>query len=376
MKQSGLKHDILKELDFRSNTMNTSSFMDGSNYDSTKTDKHMPPLNKYTNMDKPKYQSKNQVLSDLVGGICSKDDLNPHDKGNPISLRPSVVKIDPIKPKVQNSTIEKNSNKSKHQLNAGLLISAIVNVGNENTPTLNMSSRQNSKGSLNAVNTPKPLNVVERESKENIQRGSGGLRSSSGKLTILMPKNLHLTHEQVAFLSNLQNSLDVVGQMKESLDDSRKMLEQANRDLEISRGQSDQLRQEIRIRDESIASLKLQASRVVEDRNLLAIELAAVKQQPLEHQSKADRLEKECASLRAKNKKLVIDQHVLQEIVKEMVFEKEQHLNNSSFHHRDAKCLSEIELLYQRTDPEQNFSSRQTDLYHSFGDAGIQLHNS
>lgn len=372
----GLKDDILKEFEFRSNTLNVSSVMELSNFDSTKAETPILTQKRIPHEEKNRVPNKNQVLSDLVLGLCGPNNSAPHDKGNPTTSKALTNKSDGQASNLQNVQKIDGNLKQKSQLTVTSLATSITDIEKENQPNNRLMQKVNSKGSLLKGQVQNTLTNMESESRESSQLGYKGGKSPSSKISILMPKNLTMTKEQVAFLGNLQNSLDVIGQMKAALDDARKKLEQSKKERESSLHQTTQLQQEIKARDETIASLRSQAARVVEDRNLLAVELAALKQQPLENQTKAERLEKECNVLRSKNKKLVVDQQVLQEIIKEMVFEKEQHLNNSSFHHRDANCLNEIELLYQRPDQAEFCSSRQTDLFHSFGESGVQLHHS
>jgi len=185
--------------------------------------------------------------------------------------------------------------------------------------------------------------------------------------SIQMPKNLKLTPEQLSFLSNVQNSVEIISQLKSKIENLRVEFEAVEEENKLLKAKNQKLTSDISSKESSFVLFKKQATKVLEERNQLVQEMALLRVQSPENQLKVQKLEQTVTELAAKNKKLLIDQHVLQEIIKEMVFEKEQLANsvNVSF-----QPESTLEAYLGRTNPGV-ISQRDhlpQEIYHSFGD--------
>lgn len=309
----------MKELDFQSNTVNASSILEGL----------LPEPHRHSPYAKRR--------EELLGGICdrstgSKENFKGYSSGHAPSKDPYAA-----------------SPLANHPLHAP---GAQAAFGRETpgfhaqaVPGQAVGSRQRSSdasGLKNSQRRPPPVNL---------------------------PKNLRLSSEQVTFLSDVHNSMEVIAQLKTKIEALKLEKEDMHEEVGRCRAELARAKEELGARDAAVALIKKQATKLLEERNQIFKELAAYRSHPPEALAKSHALQKENHELRAKNKKLLVDQHVLQEIIKEMVFEKDQ--TNASAGGPDGGfgALDPYFNLKARPDSLKN-----TELYHSFGDLGISGH--
>lgn len=365
-KTTALKDNILKELDLKNNTLNGSSLIEGFSAELVKNTKEGKETaiieSQNTNPLITNQETRVTPLKDLLSGICGQTP-NPNygitrlEQKVPIAVK--EVKRQTAKTPQPNKT-SSGTRPSSESINSILSSIEGTNKENRGQPSgLQTSSQLPSKAASKKD--------AEQFSNNHTEISNHGHPSGQNKRIILMPRNLQLTKEQVAFLGDVQNALDVVSQMKTKIESLQMQGNSADRHAASLSEELTKFKAELALRDEANLTLKAQLARCFEEKNHLASELAGFKNSVLDHRGRLESIEKECQSLRAKNKKLVVDNHVLQEIMKEMVFEKDQQLNGSSFHHRDAGHLSEVELLYAQPLTSDGYN-QSPDMYHSFGE--------
>lgn len=321
-----LRDELLKETDFQSNGVNVSSILDGLVQESSR-------------------KTTNRRKEDMINALC---DISNSSKDNNKSYASGGNTKENIRP-YENMPVRSNGH--------------IIHTNNNpmNGAGKEKGTQQQAHHQNDHYNGSQGINYRQKSIDGGLFKATPVKKPSA----LNLPKNLRLSSEQVTFLSNIQNSVDVISQLKSKIELMRVEREQMEEDNRKFRFEVSRVKEEMEKRDASFNLLKKQANQLLEERNQALKEVSVSRKTPPEYLTKLGYLEKENSDLKSKNKKLLVDQQVLQEIIKEMVYEREQASLNAGTSDNTGGLDA---YLGQKQSPEL---FKNSELYHSFGDLGL-----
>lgn len=165
--------------------------------------------------------------------------------------------------------------------------------------------------------------------KQKTDPNSQGSHSKSSK-KLEIPSNLNLKESQVDFLRDVQNVLILFSDLKSKVERLNKVKHNLKEDLRKSVAAASKYRLESQTKGQQLIQAQSQLNASQQENQVLIREMKDLKAKLTESQD-ADKLkaglqakEMENTALKLKMKQLQVDQNVLQEIIKEMIYDKEK----------------------------------------------------